>query len=58
MSDNDPDLKTIVRAAIDDAYRLGIGAAIKLISQNAHQCVDPDFVDAVIVELRTLSATS
>lgn len=55
MSD-DPDLKRIVRAAIDDAYRLGIGAAIEIIQSYRGQTLDVETLDRAIDHLRRQSA--
>lgn len=55
MSD-DPDLKRIVRAAIDDAYRLGIGAAIEIIQSYRGQTLDVETFDRAIDHLRRQSA--
>lgn len=52
----DPDLKRIVRAAIDDAYRLGIGAAIKTIETYRGQTLDVETFDQAIDDLRRQSA--
>lgn len=56
MSDDYEYIKATVRAAIDDAYRLGIGAAIKTIETYRGQTLDVETFDQAINDLRRQSA--
>lgn len=53
---DDAYITKILRAAIDDAYRLGIGAAIKTIETYRGQTVDVETLDRAIDDLRRQSA--
>lgn len=53
---DDAHITKILRAAIDDAYRLGIGAAIKTIEAYRGQTVDVETFDRAINDLRRQSA--
>ncbi len=46
----------ILRSAIDDAYRLGIGAAIEVIQRYRGQTCDVETFDRAIDHLRRQSA--
>lgn len=46
----------ILRSAIDDAYRLGIGAAIEVIKSYRGQTCDVETLDRAIDHLRRQSA--
>lgn len=49
-------IQSVLRAAINDAYRLGIGAAIQTIEKYRGQSVDVETFDRAIEELRRQSA--
>lgn len=53
---DDAYITKILRAAIDDAYRLGIGAAIKTIETYRGRTVDVETLDRAIDDLRRQSA--
>lgn len=49
-------IKKVLRSAIDDAYRLGLGAAIETIERYRRSTFDTDSFDQAIDELRRQSA--
>jgi hypothetical protein len=56
MNDDFEFIKTTLRAAIDDAYRLGVGAAIETMTRYRGQTLDVETLDRVIEDLRRHSA--
>ena len=56
MTDDYLFIESTIRAAITDAYRLGIGAAIETIQRYRGATLDVDTLDAAINELRRQSA--
>ena len=53
---DEAEIARILRAAIDDAYRLGIGAAIETIQRYRGQTCDVETLDRAIDHLRRQSA--
>jgi hypothetical protein len=49
-------IQTVLRAAITDAYRLGIGAAIETLLRYRGSTLDVETFDRAIEELRRQSA--
>ncbi len=49
-------IKKVLQSAIDDAYRLGIGAAIETIQKYRGQTCDVETLDQAIYDLRRQSA--
>ena len=49
-------IQSVLRAAINDAYRLGIGAAIQTIEKYRGQSVDVETLDKISDDLRRQSA--
>ena len=53
---DEAEIARILRAAIDDAYRLGIGAAIETLQRYRGQTCDVETLDRAIDHLRRQSA--
>ena len=56
MTDDFEFIKTTLRAAIDDAYRLGLGAAIEVLNHYRRGTHDTDAFDRAIEAIRRQSA--